>query len=70
MRIRDLPIAGKRTFLVWRKRRFCCRACACTFTERHAELPSRQRVTRRFRRRLFARASEGAARAEVERAEE
>ena len=61
VRVRDLPIAGRRTFLVWRKRRFRCCACECTFTERHEELPSRQRVTRRFRRRLFARASEGAA---------
>jgi transposase len=70
VRVRDLPIAGRRTFLVWRKRRFRCRVCGCTFTERHEELPSRQRVTRRFRRRLFARASEGAAHAEVARAEE
>jgi transposase len=70
VRVRDLPIAGRRTVLVWRKRRFRCCACGCTFTERHDELPSRQRVTRRFRRRLFARASEGAAHAEVARAEE
>jgi transposase len=69
VRVRDLPIAGRRTFLVWRKRRFRCRVCGCTFTERHEELPSRQRVTRRFRRRLFERASEGAAHAEVARAE-
>jgi transposase len=70
VRVRDLPIAGRRTCLVWRKRRFRCRVCGCTFTELHEELPSRQRVTRRFRRRLFARASEGAAHAEVARAEE
>lgn len=70
VRVRDLPIAGRRTVLVWRKRRFRCCACACTFTDRHEELPSRQRVTRRFRRRLFERASEGAAHAEVARAEE
>src|SRR5436190_4222491 len=70
VRVRDLPIAGRRTFLVWRKRRFRCCACGCTFMERHQELPSRQRVTHRFRRRLFARASEGAAHAEVARAEE
>lgn len=69
VRVRDLPIAGKRTFFVWRKRRFRCRACGRTFTERHEELPSRQRVTRRFRRRLFERASEGSAHAEVARAE-
>jgi transposase len=70
VRVRDLPIAGRRTFLVWRKRRFRCCACGCTFTERHEELPPRQRVTRRFRRRLFERASEGGAHAEVARAEE
>jgi transposase len=70
VRVRDLSIAGRRTFLVWRKRRFRCRLCGRTFMERHEELPSRQRVTRRFRRRLFARASEGAAHAEVARAEE
>ncbi len=70
VRVRDLPIAGRRTFLLWRKRRFRCCACGRTFTERHEELPSRQRVTRRFRRRLFERASEGAAHAEVARAEE
>jgi hypothetical protein len=70
VRVRDLPIAGRRAFLVWRKRRFRCRVCAHTFTERHEELPSRQRVTRRFRRRLFTRASEGAAHAEVARGEE
>jgi transposase len=34
VRVRDLPIAGRRTFLVWRKRRFRCGACGCTFTER------------------------------------
>jgi transposase len=43
VRVRDLPIAGRRTFLVWRKRRFRCRVCGRTFTERHEELPSRQR---------------------------
>ena len=53
VRVRDLPIAGRRTFLVWRKRRFRCCVCVHTFTERHEELPARQRVTRRFRRRRF-----------------
>jgi transposase len=70
VRIRDLPIAGRRTFLVWRKRRFRCRTCGGTFTERHEQLPSRQRVTRRFRAQLFERAREGAAHAEVARVEE
>jgi transposase len=69
VRVRDLPIAGRRTLLHWRKRRFRCRACGRSFTESHDELPARQRVTRRFRRRLFERAAEGAAHAEVARGE-
>src|SRR5947209_1927862 len=44
VRVRDLPIAGRRTFLVWCKRRFRCCFCVLTFTERREELPSRQRV--------------------------
>ena len=70
VRVRDLPISGRRTVLRWRKRRFRCRACGRTFTESDRELPPRQRLTRRFRRRLFERAAEGAAHAEVARAEE
>ena len=70
VRVRDLPIAGRRTVLRWRKRRCACLVCSRTFTESHPELPPRQRVTRRFRRRLFERAAEGAAHAEVARAEE
>lgn len=70
MRVRDLPIAGRRTYLLWRKRRFRCRACGRTFTESHEELPARQRVSRRFRARLFERAREGGAHAEVARGEE
>jgi transposase len=69
VRVRDLPIAGRRTFLRWRKRRFRCRACGRGFTDSHPELPSRQRVSRRFRRRLFERAREGAAHSEVARGE-
>jgi transposase len=68
--VRDLPVAGRRTLLRWRKRRFRCRGCGGTFTETHPQLPPRQRVTRRFRARLFARAREGAAHAEVARGEE
>jgi transposase len=70
VRVRDLPVAGRRTFLLWRKRRFRCRACGRSFTESHPELPSRQRVSRRFRGRLFQWAREGAAHAEVARGEE
>jgi transposase len=57
------------TRLVWRKRRYRCAACGRTFTESHPELPGRQRVTRRFRRRLFERVRGGAAHAEVARCE-
>jgi len=70
VRVRDLSIAGRRTFLRWRKRRFRCQACAATFTESDEQLPVRQRVTRRFRVRLFERAREGGAHAEVARGEE
>jgi transposase len=70
VRVRDLPIAGRVTYLEWRKRRYRCRGCGRTFTESHPELPARQRVTRRFRRRLFERARGGAAHAEVAREEE
>ncbi len=70
VRVRDLPIAGRVTHLVWRKRRYRCAACGRTFTESHPELPARQRVTRRFRRRLFERVRGGAAHAEVAREEQ
>jgi transposase len=69
VRVRDLPIAGRVTHLVWRKRRYRCSGCGRTFTESDPELPARQRVTRRFRRRLFERARGGAAHAEVAREE-
>jgi transposase len=65
VRVRDLPLAGRATYLVWRKRRYRCRGCGRTFTESHPELPPRQRVTRRFRLRLFERVRRGAAHAEV-----
>ena len=52
VRVRDLPLAGRVTYLVWRKRRYRCGGCGRTFTESHPELPAGQRVTRRFRRLL------------------
>jgi transposase len=55
VRVRDLPLAGRVTNLVWHKRRYAGRECGRTFPESHPELPARQRVTRRFRRRLFER---------------
>ena len=69
VRVRYLPIAGRVTYLVWRKRRYRCAACGRTFTESDPELPARQRVTRRFRLRLFERVRGGAAHAEVARCE-
>jgi transposase len=56
VRVRDLLVAGRPTFLLWRKRHWRCEGCGRTFTEMHPELPVRQRVTARFRRRLLERA--------------
>ncbi|MGZ6616519.1 MAG: transposase family protein [Solirubrobacteraceae bacterium] len=69
VRVRDLPVAGRVTFLRWRKRRFGCEACERTFTETHSALPSRQRVSARFRAHLFERCRGGGAHAEVARDE-
>jgi transposase len=69
VRVRDLPISGRRTYLRWRKRRYRCQGCQRTFSESHPQLPARQRVTRRFRERLCERVSDGAAHAEVARCE-
>lgn len=69
VRVRDLPVAGRVTFLRWRKRRFWCEACERTFTETHPALPSRQRVSARFRSHLFERVQGGGAHAEVARDE-
>src|SRR5688500_18394678 len=65
VRVRDLPIAGRVTRLVWRKRRYRCAGRARTFTETHEQLPARQRVTVRFRARLADRVVDGAAHGEV-----
>ncbi len=65
VRVRDLSIAGRVTFLRWRKRRYLCEACERTFTETHSALPSRQRVSARFRAHLFERYRGGGAHAEV-----
>ena len=67
VRARDLPLAGRVTHPVWRKRRYGRAGCGRTFTESHPELPPRQRVTRRFRRHLFERVRGGGAHAEVAR---
>jgi transposase len=70
VRVRDLPIAGRLTYLSWRKRRYRCDGCERTFTETHPQLPSRQRVSARFRARLFERCRGGGAHAEVAREEQ
>ena len=69
VRVRDLPVAGRITWLLWRKRRFYCESCGRTLTETHLALPSRQRVTARFRRHLFERSCGGAAHLEIAREE-
>lgn len=70
VRVRDLPLAGRLTYLCWRKRRFACEGCGRTFTETHPQLPSRQRVSARFRQHLFERCRGGAAHLEVARDEQ
>src|SRR5436305_14513856 len=55
VRVRDLSLGGRVTYLVWRKRRYSCEECGRSFTERHEHLPARQRVTGRFRQRLLER---------------
>jgi hypothetical protein len=69
VRIRDLSIAGRVTFLRWRKRRFWCEGCERTFCETHSALPSRQRVSARFRAYVFERCRGGCAHVEVARDE-
>jgi transposase len=66
---RDLSLAGRITRLWWRKRRWRCRCCGRTHTEQHPALPSRQRVSARFRERLALRAAGGGAHAEIAREE-
>lgn len=44
--VRDLPIQGLPTYLIWRKRRFRCPACGRSFTESCEEIPPRARTTR------------------------
>jgi transposase len=51
-RPRDLPVAGRRTTLMWTKRRWRCRNPACrraTFTESVPQVPPRSRLTGRTR---------------------
>lgn len=67
--VRDLPIRGVATWLLWRKRRYQCLPCGRTFTEAHAEIPARARSTRRYDRYLYERVAAGAPIARVAREE-
>jgi len=63
VRIRDIAVHGKPTYLLWRKRRLRCEGSECeraTFSEEHPEIPRRGRTTRRFRRHLARRARRSA----------
>ena len=56
VRVRDLPVAGRMTYLCWRKRRFWCEACARTFTETTRRC---RPVNGSVRRHLFDRCQNG-----------
>ena len=49
-RIRDLEVSGRRTTLVWRRRRFCCGNCGERHLEDHTQFQGG--LTRRFAHRL------------------
>ena len=49
-RVRDLEVSGRRTTLVWRRRRFWCGNCGERHLEDHAQFQAG--LTRRFARRL------------------
>ncbi|MGH9072205.1 MAG: ISL3 family transposase [Acidimicrobiales bacterium] len=51
-RVRDLPVLGRRTTLVWARRRFRCGSCGATTTESHPQLDGH--LTIRLRRELVA----------------
>ena len=50
MRVRDLGVSGRRTTLVWRRRRFCCGNCGERHLEDHVQFAGG--LTRRFAHRL------------------
>ena len=51
-RVRDLGVSGRRTTLVWRRRRFCCDNCGERHLKDHDQFQAG--LTRRFARRLVA----------------
>ncbi|MFC4121440.1 transposase family protein [Nonomuraea zeae] len=58
-RPRDLPVAGRRCELLWRKRRWICSTAVCprrTFTEQVPQVPARARLTQRLRQAASGRA--------------
>jgi transposase len=67
--VRDLPLAGRRATLRWRKRRYRCKECRRTHTETCREVSPRQRLTGRFRDRLAERVRSGGAHTEIAREE-
>ena len=50
--VRDLEVSGRRTMLVWMRRRFSCGNCGERFLEEHLEFDGR--LTRRLAQRLVA----------------
>lgn len=64
VRVRDIPVHGKLTYLVWRKRRFRCEQSECdraTFSEEHSEIPPCARGQRNIHEDLCGGAGPGAA---------
>jgi transposase len=69
VRVRDLPLAGRRATLRWRKRRYRCKECRRTHTESCEQGGPRQRLTARFQARLAERVRSGGAHSEIAREE-
>jgi transposase len=69
VRVRDLPLCGRRATLRWRKRRYRCKACRRTHTESCEQGGPRQRLTARFQARLAERVRSGGAHSEIAREE-
>ena len=51
-KVRDLEVSGRRTTLVWLRRRFVCDNCSTRYLEDHPEFENK--LTRRLARRLVA----------------
>jgi transposase len=61
-RPRDLPVAGRRPLLVWRKRQWRCDEPSCprrSFTETVTSVPARKRLTVRLRAAAGAAVADG-----------